>query len=113
MVLIWDKLSIGTAQTAAAKAAYAIRTQPEGVPAPLQVRQLVAYLAQRKAQRAQQLQYTPARVSRVVPVGMGDRACVDLASLLVPGEVRPGCSGWYDMLQAVGNMSHCILHPAV
>jgi 3-dehydroquinate synthase class II len=53
----------------------------------MQVRQLAAYLAQRKVQRAQQLEYAPATVTRVVPVGMGDRACLDLASLLVPGQV--------------------------
>lgn len=51
-----------------------------------QVRKLAAYLKERAAQRAQRLAYTPATVTRVVPVGMGDRACVDLASLLVPGE---------------------------
>lgn len=52
----------------------------------VQVRQLAAYLAQRASQRAQRLQYTPATVTRVAAVGMGDRACVDLASMLVPGE---------------------------
>eukprot|EP00887_Chlorella_sp_A99_P008100 scaffold12.g8100.t1 len=51
-----------------------------------QVRQLAAYLRQREVEAAGALAYEAARVTGVRPVGSGDRACVDLASLCAPGE---------------------------
>ncbi|CAL8468068.1 g7607 [Coccomyxa elongata] len=47
---------------------------------------LIAWLQERKAGQAKRLAYEVAKVTRLEPVGMGDRVCVDLASLLVPGE---------------------------
>jgi 3-dehydroquinate synthase class II len=44
----------------------------------LQVRALMRYLEEQRQQGAQQLQYETATVTAVRPVGMGDRACVDL-----------------------------------
>ena len=44
----------------------------------LQVRALAAYLQQRRQQGAARLGYEAATVTAVLPVGMGDRACVDL-----------------------------------
>jgi 3-dehydroquinate synthase II len=48
------------------------------------VRHLAAYLRQRAAPPS--LRLAPATVSRLAPVGMADRVCVDLASMLAPGE---------------------------
>lgn len=53
---------------------------------PLQVRRLASYLRQRGEQGAQTLPLSEATVTHVAPVGMADRVCVDLASMLVPGE---------------------------
>eukprot|EP00879_Flechtneria_rotunda_P030630 GHRR01033291.1.p1 GENE.GHRR01033291.1~~GHRR01033291.1.p1 ORF type:complete len:315 (+),score=113.06 GHRR01033291.1:588-1532(+) len=53
---------------------------------PLQVKQLAAYLAEQEAEQAPQFQYEVATVTRVEPVGLCDRVCVDLCSLLQPGE---------------------------
>eukprot|EP00879_Flechtneria_rotunda_P032573 GHRR01035802.1.p1 GENE.GHRR01035802.1~~GHRR01035802.1.p1 ORF type:complete len:172 (+),score=65.03 GHRR01035802.1:651-1166(+) len=52
----------------------------------LQVKQLAAYLAEQEAEQAPQFQYEVATVTRVEPVGLCDRVCVDLCSLLQPGE---------------------------
>jgi 3-dehydroquinate synthase class II len=60
---------------------------PPPLALPPQVRQAAAYVKQRNRQKdAAALQFEPAEVVRVQQVGMGDRACVDLCSLLVPGE---------------------------
>eukprot|EP00877_Chromochloris_zofingiensis_P009271 jgi/Chrzof1/4598/Cz14g19200.t1 len=53
---------------------------------PSQVRALALYIKQRNDSDAQLLQYESATVTRVTPIGMGDRVCVDLCSLLVPGQ---------------------------
>lgn len=53
---------------------------------PADVRQLVQYLQQRKATASGCLQYQAVQVVTVRPVGMGDRACVDLAEAMTPGE---------------------------
>ncbi|KAI8470154.1 MAG: 3-dehydroquinate synthase [Monoraphidium minutum] len=53
---------------------------------PAEVRELAAYLRVRAAQGAPSLALSEATVSRVAPVGMADRVCVDLASMLSPGE---------------------------
>eukprot|EP00878_Enallax_costatus_P032812 GHUV01036105.1.p1 GENE.GHUV01036105.1~~GHUV01036105.1.p1 ORF type:complete len:487 (+),score=137.32 GHUV01036105.1:487-1947(+) len=53
---------------------------------PVQVKQLSAYLAQREAEGAPAYDYDAAKVTGVTPVGMCDRVCVDLCSLLRPGE---------------------------
>jgi 3-dehydroquinate synthase class II len=53
---------------------------------PAEVRQLAAYLAQRAAAAAPSLEYARAKVTRVAPVGMADRVCVDLGVNLRPGE---------------------------
>ncbi|KAK9816998.1 hypothetical protein WJX72_008045 [[Myrmecia] bisecta] len=58
-----------------------LRTEDPG-----QVRKLVAYVSERNAKLGLRLPYEVGRVTRVTPVGMGDRVCVDLCSLLVPGE---------------------------
>jgi hypothetical protein len=50
----------------------------------MQVRRLAAYLRQRASQAA--LPLVHATVTRVAPVGMADRVCVDVASMLAPGE---------------------------
>lgn len=52
----------------------------------MQVKELAAYLQQRSAANRERVTYTPATVTRVTPVGMGDRVCVDLCSMLAPGE---------------------------
>ncbi|KAL4858177.1 3-dehydroquinate synthase [Chlorella vulgaris] len=52
---------------------------------PAEVRALMKYVRERR-HGAAALQYESATVTSVQPVGMGDRACVDLCSLLVPGE---------------------------
>lgn len=52
----------------------------------MQVKELAAYLQQRSAANREHVTYTPATVTRVTPVGMGDRVCVDLCSMLAPGE---------------------------
>ncbi|EIE20726.1 DHQS-domain-containing protein, partial [Coccomyxa subellipsoidea C-169] len=44
------------------------------------------WLQQKEAKDAERLEYEVGTVTRLEPVGMGDRVCVDLASLLVPGE---------------------------
>lgn len=44
----------------------------------VQVRALARYLQERRQQGAQRLRYEAATVTAVRPVGMGDRACVDL-----------------------------------
>jgi hypothetical protein len=44
------------------------------------------YVAERAEQGAARLRYAAATVARVRALGMGDRACVDLACLLGPGE---------------------------
>ena len=57
------------------------------VPPLLQVRELAAYLAQRAQRGAPTLAYEAAEVVRVEQAGAaGDRACVDTACLLRPGE---------------------------
>lgn len=43
-----------------------------------QVRALAQYVQQRQQAGGAQLQYEAATVTAVRPVGMGDRACVDL-----------------------------------
>lgn len=43
-----------------------------------QVRALAQYVQQRQVAGGSQLQYEAATVTAVRPVGMGDRACVDL-----------------------------------
>lgn len=53
---------------------------------PAEVRALARYLQERRQQGAQRLRYEAATVTAVRPVGMGDRACVDLCCLLQPGE---------------------------
>ncbi|KAG2430798.1 hypothetical protein HXX76_009774 [Chlamydomonas incerta] len=57
---------------------------------PAQVRELVSYVRRRAAEEAggagSALGYQSARVTAVRSLGMGDRACVDLAGLLQPGE---------------------------
>lgn len=50
------------------------------------MRKLASHLRQRSDQAAQALPLSEATITRVVPVGMADRVCVDLASMLVPGE---------------------------
>lgn len=50
-----------------------------------EVQSLLTWLRAREAE-ASSLALTACRVTRVTPVGMGDRVCVDLASLLRPGE---------------------------
>lgn len=52
---------------------------------PLQVRELAAYLKTRNASQTK-LALETATVTSVQKVGMGDRVCVDLCSLLAPGE---------------------------
>lgn len=52
---------------------------------PAEVRALARYLRERE-QAGAGLRYEVATVTAVRPVGMGDRACVDLCSLLEPGE---------------------------
>ncbi|KAL4436765.1 hypothetical protein ABPG75_003904 [Micractinium tetrahymenae] len=52
---------------------------------PAEVRALARYLRERE-QAGSRLRYEVATVTAVRPVGMGDRACVDLCSLLAPGE---------------------------
>lgn len=42
--------------------------------------------AARIKEKGEKLPLVPARVTRVTPVGMGDRVCVDTASLMTPGE---------------------------
>lgn len=59
----------------------------DGIAACAQVRQLAAYVRERNRDRsASRLRYEAATVTRVEAVGMGDRACVDLACMMVPGE---------------------------
>lgn len=53
---------------------------------PAEVRALAQYLSARAAQLVGSFSYDTARVTSVHNVGMGDRACVDLASLCAPGE---------------------------
>lgn len=53
---------------------------------PAEVRELAQYLREREQQGAARLRFDTATVTSVRPVGMGDRACVDLCSLLEPGE---------------------------
>lgn len=48
------------------------------------MRQLAAYLRAREAPPS--LALSEAVITRVTPVGMADRVCVDLASMLAPGE---------------------------
>lgn len=50
-----------------------------------EVRALAAYLRTRQG-GAERLEYAAARVTAVRCVGMGDRACVDLAAAMAPGE---------------------------
>lgn len=52
---------------------------------PLQVRELAAYIRRRNAAQ-NQLKLEVAHVTKVQQVGMGDRVCVDMCSMLVPGE---------------------------
>ncbi|KAL3152277.1 hypothetical protein ABBQ32_001351 [Trebouxia sp. C0010 RCD-2024] len=52
---------------------------------PLQARKLAAYLKSRSANR-DRLAFEVGKVTSVQKVGMGDRVCVDLCSLLAPGE---------------------------
>lgn len=54
-----------------------------------EVRQLMAYVAARNRQGAERLPLQPARVTRLQPVGMGDRVCVDMTVLLQPGACGP------------------------
>ena len=53
---------------------------------PQEVRLLAAYFAQRNSESQEILTYDVATVSVVKAVASGDRACVDLASVMVPGE---------------------------
>ncbi|KAK9826503.1 hypothetical protein WJX81_007331 [Elliptochloris bilobata] len=53
---------------------------------PRQVRELATWLEGRAAEAARRLVFERAAVARIKPLGMGDRVCVDLASLLAPGE---------------------------
>lgn len=53
---------------------------------PSDVRKLASYTKQLIEENRQKSSYTVARVTEVRPVGMGDRACIDLAENLVPGE---------------------------
>ncbi|KAG2445109.1 hypothetical protein HYH02_008976 [Chlamydomonas schloesseri] len=69
---------------------------------PAQVRELVSYVRQRAAEEGggaggSRLPYQAARVTAVTSLGMGDRACVDLAGLLQPGEGL-----------LVGNFARCL-----
>jgi 3-dehydroquinate synthase class II len=52
----------------------------------LQVKKLAAYIDTRSSQGTATLDYETATVTRVTPVGMGDRVCVDLCSMMAPGE---------------------------
>ncbi|KAG2491204.1 hypothetical protein HYH03_010414 [Edaphochlamys debaryana] len=62
-----------------------LRTEEPG-----QVRELVSYVSRRAASEsdspANRLPYIAAEVTAVRALGVGDRACVDLASLMQPGE---------------------------
>jgi 3-dehydroquinate synthase class II len=51
----------------------------------MQVKDLVDYITSLQA-AASRLEYNVATVSRVVPLDMGDRICVDLCSKMAPGE---------------------------
>ncbi|PRW34003.1 3-dehydroquinate synthase-like protein isoform X1 isoform A [Chlorella sorokiniana] len=53
---------------------------------PAEVRALAQYVHQRQQAGGAKQRYEAARVTAVRPVGMGDRACVDLCSLLAMGE---------------------------
>jgi 3-dehydroquinate synthase class II len=53
---------------------------------PAEVRALAAYIEGRRRDAQGRLRYESARVVRVKTVGMGDRACVDLAVAMTPGE---------------------------
>ncbi|CAL5222991.1 g5435 [Coccomyxa viridis] len=53
---------------------------------PAQVRELATWVQQRQSSRTRQSIFDIAEVVRIESVGMGDRVCVDMASLLVPGE---------------------------
>ncbi|CAG9460755.1 unnamed protein product [Pedinophyceae sp. YPF-701] len=64
---------------------------------PAEVRELASYLAARGGS-SERLALSRGRVVRVAPAGMGDRACVDLTSLLPPG---------WGML--VGSFSRCLM----
>ncbi|GLC61261.1 hypothetical protein PLESTB_001737000 [Pleodorina starrii] len=68
---------------------------------PSQVRTLVSYVARRAAEESggpdARLHYRVATVAAVRPLGVGDRACVDLAGLMQPGEGL-----------LVGNFARCL-----
>ncbi|KIZ04553.1 hypothetical protein MNEG_3403 [Monoraphidium neglectum] len=53
---------------------------------PSEVRKISGYLQRRREQGASALALSQATITRVSPVGMADRVCVDLASMLAPGE---------------------------
>eukprot|EP00891_Asterochloris_glomerata_P005587 jgi/Astpho2/5587/fgenesh1_pg.00079_%23_44_t len=69
-----EALEVGTAGVV-------LRTEDAGK----HVRTLAHYVAKRN-RVADRLQWQPATVFNVTPVGMGDRVCVDLCSMLMPGE---------------------------
>jgi len=52
---------------------------------PDEVRSLTSFL-QERAREGTRLEFKAATVTRVEPVGMGDRVCVDTCSLMAPGE---------------------------
>mgnify|MGYP001807449378 CR=1 FL=1 len=64
----------------------------------MQVRELVSYVRRRAAEEsggaAARHAYQSARVVAVRPLGMGDRACVDLAGLLQVRHGGGGKVGW-------------------
>ena len=60
--------------------------RPFLLPQMLQVKKLAAYIDTRSSQGTIELHYEAATVTRVTPVGMGDRVCVDLCSMMAPGE---------------------------
>ncbi|KAH7623832.1 hypothetical protein Ndes2526B_g01080 [Nannochloris sp. 'desiccata'] len=53
---------------------------------PEEIRALASYLDQKSAGKQGKLVYQVAKVTKVRPVGSGERACVDLCSNMLPGE---------------------------
>lgn len=52
----------------------------------VQVLALTAYIKARNEAGASKVDFALATVTRIEPLGMGDRVCVDLCSRLEPGE---------------------------
>lgn len=53
----------------------------------MQVRQLATYIRERSRQRSDSsMKFETASITAVTSVGMGDRVCVDLCSMMAPGE---------------------------